>query len=197
MGRIIKSSIIIIILASVASGASWGFFSDQETSVNNVFSAGTVEIDATHGGSGTISASGMTGGSCRNGLITAENKGSLPAYFWLNISSHSGNPEMWNNLELFVEDDDTGESIFGGLLKDFEKVRVSDAVNSSNDPIPAGGTQNIFYEICLPCVENLQGKTLSWSFEMMASSGANDFVSAPFSEDDRPSACTSGGGGTI
>jgi len=199
MFRIIKSLIVIIAFASVASGASWGYFSDSETSLGNIFTAGTVEIETTRSGAGTISAADLPEGQCETGEITAENTGSLPAYFWLDMASHTGDAGMWNNLRLLVVNSND-ESIYGGLMKDFEKVRVSDAIHSATDPVAPGGTQTIFYAVCLPCSasETLQGKTLSWTLEMTASSGADDFVSAPYSFEDFPDCpADPGGGGTI
>ncbi len=83
MKAILRSAIIVLAITAAASGATVAYFSDTETSANNTFTAGTLDlsVDAlnplVHA---TFAVTNMMPGEQKSGTYRLKNEGSLDGY---------------------------------------------------------------------------------------------------------------------
>ncbi|MFC2021125.1 TasA family protein [Chloroflexota bacterium] len=81
MKIILGLTIALLLIISMASIGTWAYFSDIETSADNMFAAGTLDLktDDVDGVSQTLLASNLApGGTVGPETITLKNSGSLP-----------------------------------------------------------------------------------------------------------------------
>lgn len=111
MKKILLSLLAIAMVSMATFQATKALFSDQETSVSNTFTAGTLDlsIDGVHENVVKFNVSNMKPGSQPHGSYTLKNEGSVNGK--LNISGTSvygGTLGEVVNLRLFVDRDGNG-----------------------------------------------------------------------------------------
>src|SRR4030042_3104060 len=77
MRKIVTSLMIIAVLAALITVGAMAVFTDQESSTNNAFTAGTVDIALTNGNPLPFSVSDMAPGDNVTGTLVIDNSGSL------------------------------------------------------------------------------------------------------------------------
>jgi len=181
--KIIKSLIIIVAMAAMASGATSAVFSDQETISGNTFATGTLDLELNNLVGKPFEVTGAYPGYISPWAhMDLSNVGSLPfeSYLWLNHTSDS--PGLYAALKIDLHDsgadlvcgngDDT--SIYSGLLSGITgpglRTQTSDnyfaAVGTpGNDNIIPRSAQRVCQRLELPSTASdaLQGKTTAFS----------------------------------
>lgn len=180
MKNIIKSLVIVVAVAAVASVATWAIFSSTATVNNNSFATGTLEIrvngQPTKAG---FTASNMAPSDCKTGQFDVQNYG----------PPHFGGPSTLTAKELVISTGDfTGDTALCNALTakiercagSCETAYATGALNSVNEAnllmswygggLIAGSSITTKYEICLPTSagNDLQGKTCTFDFIMDA-----------------------------
>ena len=82
MLRIMKSLMVIVAVAAIAVGATGAWFSDEETSNGNSFTAGTLDLNVDGGNTNVVkfNVSNMRPGSQPTGSWILANVGSIGGY---------------------------------------------------------------------------------------------------------------------
>jgi len=81
MKKILGLSVAALMVMGLVGGGTWAYFSDTETSTNNVFSAGTIDLSLNGANSDVtvFTVGNMAPGATGNGNVSLRNIGSLPA----------------------------------------------------------------------------------------------------------------------
>ncbi len=117
----LKILALMMTLALMAGGVSYGtfaFFSDGETSTQNIFTGATLDLqtDDAQGISGSITDTSMTPGDSTSGSVVLKNAGGLLSGTVLDILVETDNspaPDTWAEKQALNGADQTGEEYFG------------------------------------------------------------------------------------
>ncbi|MFA6284910.1 MAG: TasA family protein [Parcubacteria group bacterium] len=99
MKNIIKSLVIVFAVAAIAGGATYAYFNDSKTISNNTFSAGTLTLDVTSGGSIPFSFTNMKPGDTGDQTFTIANSGTINGALSLtafNVTNTGGKDSVGN-----------------------------------------------------------------------------------------------------
>lgn len=114
MKKLILAALCVVILVAVGVGVSYAFFSDTETSENNIIASGSIHIKQ-HGLD--IQAGTLRPGTLVEKTVTVENTGTNPAYVRTCIAVPKGSDTVdW--LELDCDQDKWGWSVAQNVTLD-------------------------------------------------------------------------------
>lgn len=122
MKRILLSLMIIALASSVAIGATRAYFSDTETSIDNTFTAGSLDLNIDGGDTNVVkfTVNNMRPGNQPTGSWILSNVGSLDGYLDLENITVTNNEN--GRLEPEIEAGDTTPNI--GELQDVVNFRL-------------------------------------------------------------------------
>ena len=120
MKKILGLTVAALLVMALVGGGTWAYFSDTETSSNNTFTAGTLDLtltDASEDGTDAETAtwvfSGMKPTDSGTATLTINNAGNIAGFLDLSsvalVETEETNPESETNIE--------GDGDLGGLLK--------------------------------------------------------------------------------
>lgn len=94
MKKILGLAIAALLIITLAGGGTWAYFSDTESSTNNVLAAGTLDLNLNGGNSAvtTFSASAVAPGDSGSGSVTIKNVGSMSGEFDVVFSAVTNTP---------------------------------------------------------------------------------------------------------
>ncbi len=78
MKKIIGLGIAVAVIIALVTTGTWALFSDTETSSDNVFQAGTIDLTLGESGGAPITLTNMKPGDTASGTMTVTNVGTLP-----------------------------------------------------------------------------------------------------------------------
>lgn len=141
--RILTSMLTIVAVVAAVSAATYAFFSDTQTSSNNTFTAGTLDLylldgadDAGDNETGTFVVSNASPGSSGfAGTLMVRNVGSINGFFDINAVSVA-------NTEGTNPESETGDTNDPGELG--SKVSVTAWVDADCDGTNNAGTEPAF-----------------------------------------------------
>ncbi|MBI4188750.1 MAG: hypothetical protein HY529_06055 [Chloroflexi bacterium] len=94
MKKILGLTVAALLTMSLVGGGTWAYFSDTESSSNNILAAGTLDLNLNGGNSAvtTFSASAVAPSSSGNGNVTLKNVGSLNGELDIVFSTINNTP---------------------------------------------------------------------------------------------------------
>lgn len=154
MTNILKSLFVVVAVAAVAGGATWAYFSDTETSNDNTFAAGSLDLKLDGGDVNVVkfTVNNMVPGNQPKGTYRVENAGSVNGYLDLESVSVTNKENSCVDPESTAGDttcDNPGDG--QGELQDVVNVRLFED-NDCDGWIGTGET--VFYN---DKVKNLPG----------------------------------------
>ncbi|MCX6766119.1 MAG: TasA family protein [Candidatus Moranbacteria bacterium] len=180
MKNIIKSLVIVVAVAAVASVATWAIFSSTATVDNNSFATGTLQIRVN--GQPTIAgftASDMAPGDCKTGEFDVQNYGApwfagpstlTAKELVISTADFTGDTGLCNALTAKIERcSGTCETAYAtGALNGVTEANL--LMSWYGGGLIAGSSITTKYEVCLPTIagDTLQGKTCTFDFVMNA-----------------------------
>lgn len=102
MTKILKSLMVIVAVAAIATGATSAYFSDEETVTGMTFASGTLSItDSSEDWTKTVSFTNWQPGSSARKWVTITNDGTLDVdYLTVNAAGVSGDTDLLNAIKI-------------------------------------------------------------------------------------------------
>lgn len=165
MKNIIKSLVIVVAIAAVASIATWAYFSASDSVNGNTVATGTLKLQINEGAGKPITVSNIAPGYADSTyrLFDAYNYGTLPGEMFFRFANATGSTPLWNALKIELRDGGStgacdGQVFYDGLISAFTAQKVSQynvhastsAIDAVADNIPANYTMRICQKISLP-----------------------------------------------
>jgi len=168
--RILTSLAVIFAVAAIATGITWAYFSDTETSIGNTFTAGSLDltIDGVHTNVVKFNVNNMRPGNQPKGTYTLANVGTINGYLDIEnivVTNYEngcvdpeigagdvtcGNPGLGEgelqdvvNLRLFIDYGCDGWISTGDITFYNGLVKNLPASFELNEPLNAGGSRCI------------------------------------------------------
>ncbi len=175
MKKILISVFTILAVSAATFGATQALFSDEETSIGNTFSAGTLDltIDGVNDNVVKFNASNMRPGSQPHGAYTLKNEGSINGKLNLSdIKVYGGTLGEVVNVALFVDRDGNGWWSTGDVSIYSGKVSDIPSSITFNEQLNAGASTKIvtiFNWWSTPNDNDYQGESMmvDFTFELL------------------------------
>jgi predicted ribosomally synthesized peptide with SipW-like signal peptide len=172
MKRIIISLVLTLLVSAAAYSATMAYFSDNETSTGNTFTAGTLDLNVDGGNTNVVkfTVSNMRPGNQPKGKFTLANVGSINGYLDLESIAVIGNENTCIEPETEAGDITCGDPN-EGELDDVVNVRLFED-NDGDGWIGTGET--VFYDGKV--------KDLPANFErnLLINAGSTKYITAIF-----------------
>jgi predicted ribosomally synthesized peptide with SipW-like signal peptide len=181
--RIAKSLFVIVAVIALAAGATSAVFTSQAKVEGNTFATGALEIRIN--GSSSIPGFDFCNaapGDCEDGQFTVNNYGApffggpstLPAKtLTIKAIMTGGDVHLWNKLQITVEANrgwPTWMPVYSGPIDQMYIAR--DLLSPRWTELPAGWSEDVRYNVCLPADANnsYMGESVTFDFVVDAAS---------------------------
>ncbi len=208
MRRILISLMTIALVGALVGGGVFAYFSDTETSTENVFTAGTLNLDLTDtSDDGTESeaatwvfsdiAPGDTGGGGIGAGLTITNNGSLNGYLDLSsvAAANAENYDAATDEAEAADDGDTSDATGGGEMG--ANLLVQIWLDADNDGLVGGSGGTLTEESIYPAAAIgaadpgvtgvLDSIAVTYDLDVLLSAGNSTYIAVLW---DLPSATT-------
>ena len=104
MKKILGLAVAALLVMGLVGGGTWAYFSDTETSSNNVLTAGTIVLEFDSGVTTPFNLGPLAPGDNVSGAVDweLENQGSLPGYLYITFGSLTKGENGFEDAETAV-----------------------------------------------------------------------------------------------
>jgi len=167
---------MVLVIGLVGAG-TMAYFSDTETSEDNTFAAGTLDLDLTGGGPlpfQVTSSPGMAPGDTVTGTVTVTNSGTLALRYAMTTTPD--NTSMLDEQLTVVITDPSGTPLYSGVLSNAGIGNPAQGEQSGDRVLAAGGSEILTFTVTLPAGSDntYQGLSCTINFVFNAEQTANN-----------------------
>jgi len=146
MSRVLKSLFVIIAVATILTGATSAYFTDNERSIDNVFAAGTLDLKINGKDSNVplFNVSNMSADDTQKGTWTLRNDGTLNGYLNIRDNFVLNNENGCNKAEFYDGGDRTCDTPGAGQGELQKVVNLSLFWDTNCDAVKDSGDVSIY-----------------------------------------------------
>jgi spore coat-associated protein N len=174
MRKIIILSVAVLVIIGLVSAGTYAYFSDTESSTNNVLMAGTLDLNIDGGNVAvtTFTASGVAPGDSGSGSSTLANAGTIAGELDVATSAVTNTPGLGGT----EYEGGSGELGASAQIAMYIDVDQSGSWNANDIGLQSDGTTYSFpTALNYDAINNYASQTWN-AVEMMATSAADDIV---------------------
>ena len=173
MTRILTSLFIIAAIAASVTTGAMALWTDQETSANNTFTTGTLDIALTENNPLPLSVTAMAPGDSVTGTLNVANSGTLELRYAMTTT---GDDTTTLDEQLDVEVKLGATPLYSGKLSSAAIGDSTQGAQAGDRTLSAGNSETLTFIVSMPLdtANSYQGESCSVTFVFDAEQTANN-----------------------